>query len=715
MEENKKYLPIIFYSVIALALIWGVFEYSNIISKNKNNKYVPSDEEEIVEPVSSSEVLENTNEEGKVEVPKKDNYTFEGYYTGPNGTGEKVVDQNGTIVNNDYTENTTLYPNWVSNNDNNNENNDSSNNNDNDNSNVDNTGNNENTTPSEETGNDNDNTGNNNNNNNNSSNIDNDTSYELRGVSKNTNDNCKNSTEPKVGCLISNINVEKDSELMDHNTNVLQSIIDYASSKGSSNSAYTIYLPSGTYYFTKNKNTGYDTVVVQKSNVTIIGKGNNDKSTFTKLKPYGKGDKTYIRNGLNMFFYTDSNYNKENYTNNYSWISNVTYKNFIIDSEETRGYSYNANGKGFYLTFCRNCTWDTVTVRNTDGTCFGMDMLENVKITNCEASGCGKNAKDGGIGASGFGIGTGYSNNESVLIDNCRSYNNKKFGYFFENQSRFRPEGTIATKSNGYVVRNSVASGNLHNFGGVRANDVVLINNTSSSPRNYDVYFTDQSRNIYSINTKVNNRFTDIPNNDYAYYSVMWAIEKGISYGFNDPSIISKQENIDYFTTYYNNYSRDTLINRNEAVVLLWRMMNRPGKIVTINNGTLDKNNKDFQKVVTGFNDVNEYINYSEAVLWAKETGITTGISSTKFAPLDKITKEQFITMIYRLEGKPSSNGNNEVERAVNWAKSKSLVDSNSDCSNNISRGEAITIMYRYYNKVAKSKIDNYPRYSITS
>ncbi len=693
MEEYKKYLPIIFYSIIALALIWGVFEYSNIMSKN--NKTVPFNDEEIVEPISSNEVLDNTTEEGKVEVPTKENYTFEGYYTGPNGTGEKVVDQDGTVINNNYKENTTLYPNWTPNNDNNNDN--SSNY---DNGNVDNTGNNENTTPNEEPINGNGNTNSN------------DTSYELRGVSKNTNDSCKDSIEPKVGCLINNINVGQDSALMDHNTNVLQNIINYASSKGSSNNAYTIYLPSGTYYFTKNKNTGYDTVIVQKSNVTIIGKGNNDNSTYTKLKPYGKGDKTYIRNGLNMFFYTDSNYNKENYTNNYSWISNVTYKNFIIDSEETRGYSYNANGKGFYLTFCRNCTWDTVTVRNTDGTCFGMDMLENVKITNCEASGCGKNAKDGGIGASGFGIGTGYSNNESVLIDNCRSYNNKKFGYFFENQSRFRPEGAIATKSSGFIVRNSVASGNLHNFGGVRANDVVLLNNTSTNPVNYDVYFTDQSRNIYVINTKVNNRFTDIPNNDYAYYSVQWAIEKGISYGYNDPTIMSKQENIDYFTNYFSNYAKDTLIKRNEAVVLLWRMMARPGKIVTINNGTLNKDNRDFQKVSTGFTDVNEYVGYSEAVLWAKEKGITTGISSTKFAPDNNLTKEQFITMIYRLEGKPSSNGNSEVERAVNWAKSKSLVDSNSDCSKNISRGEAITIMYRYYNKVAKDKIDYYPKYS---
>lgn len=552
-------------------------------------------------------------------------------------------------------------------------------------------------------------------------------SYEIVGVTSDDNSDeaksCIGITNELKGCLI------KDSTEMDvmvHNSKVLQNMVNYGSSEGTATNPYTIYLPSGTYYFyqtgtmikqtEKGVEKNHDYVIFQKSNVAIIGKGNDDtKTEYTKLKPFGKGTSTFLAHGLNMFYYTDERYYNGDLSGNYKYLENVTYKNFIIDSNETKGYKYNANGKGFFLTFCKNSTWDTVTVKNTDGTGFGMDMLINAKIVNCIASGCGKNATTTDAGASGFGIGTGTTDDESVLIENCKSTNNTKFGYFFENQTRFaRGLANKAVKSDGYIVKNSTASGNLHNYGGLRANDVVLINNTSTKPKGYDVFFSDQSRNTFVVGTKVNNKFTDVKNTHYAYNAVQWAIQNGISIGKNEADLINRLTNYEKYTgSNASSYGLTTKITRAESVLMIWRMMGRPGNVVTSTNNTLNVKKHDYTTIKTGFSDVNESAIYAQAVQWAKEKGVTTGTSKTEFSPTKTLTKLQFITMMYRLAGKPNGVGAKETTTAENWAKEKGIIVKNSDCSNAITRAEAVTILYRYYNTISKEIIDAYPNYLI--
>ena len=51
--------------------------------------------------------------------------------------------------------------------------------------------------------------------------------------------------------------------------------------------------------------------------------------------------------------------------------------------------------------------------------------------------------------------------------------------------------------------------------------------------------------------------------------------------------------------------------------------------------------------------------------------------------------------MIYRLAGNKSTT--NEIENASNWAVSKGIIESASNLDNNITRKEAITMVYRYY------------------
>lgn len=56
----------------------------------------------------------NHNRNNYVGKPTKTGYIFKGYYTGANGTGTQVVDENGYIVdaNNSFTANTTVYAYW---------------------------------------------------------------------------------------------------------------------------------------------------------------------------------------------------------------------------------------------------------------------------------------------------------------------------------------------------------------------------------------------------------------------------------------------------------------------------------------------------------------------------------------------------------------------------------------------------------------------------
>ncbi len=56
----------------------------------------------------------------------------------------------------------------------------------------------------------------------------------------------------------------------------------------------------------------------------------------------------------------------------------------------------------------------------------------------------------------------------------------------------------------------------------------------------------------------------------------------------------------------------------------------------------------------SGFKDVPENAWYAKAVAWAREAGVVSGYSDTRFAPGDLITREQLAAMIWRYAGSPA-------------------------------------------------------------
>lgn len=532
--------------------------------------------------------------------------------------------------------------------------------------------------------------------------------------------------------LISNSKLEKDIR---NNTKILQSAMDKVSALGGG----TVYLPGGTYYFkqggTSNRKEKF--VIKCKDNVRLKGNGVKGSSA-TILKPLYSNTNSSVSGGLDMFYfnnysessfshkdsdrfnitYTDMDGKSQTLTNQKIYLDNADFEDFIIDGNDAHNkYNYDSSGKGFMINLFRDSDWNNVVVMNTDATGFGMDCPINSTVTNCVAINCGKAASESDGGASGFGIGTGYSNNEYMIIKNSYSFNNKKFGFFFEHQGRFTNSNHYpATTSKGFVVSNSVAGGNYADFGGLKAHNVTFEGSSGvTGTSSYTIPSTGNSISIkkrgpgisfdyYSVNSSVVNM--NIKNNfiDSSRSEVLWALNKGITNGNS-------------LTT----FSPDSYLTRIEAVTLLYRLSLMPNGIFetcSYNDGTncnLSSQIASYKKAINniGFTDLTSGSKYNynlDAVYWAYKAGVVS--KDTAFNPTNICTRAQFITMLYRLAGSPNVSINNSFSdvpsnswysKAVSWAVSTGITNGTSSTTfspnNSVTREQAIIFMYRFNNR----------------
>ena len=171
---------------------------------------------------------------------------------------------------------------------------------------------------------------------------------------------------------------------------------------------------------------------------------------------------------------------------NNSRLTNSDFRDFRIDGINAKHTGkFQAQGKGFAFDIVRDCDWYNVEVQNTNGTGFGMDELINSSVKNCSANACGNYGLDKPeneqpqVGASGFGIGYGYTADESISITYCLATNNKRFGIFFECQARFKPDRFKYTVVEKLEASNNICAGNTYNMGGECCFNSKFINNIS--------------------------------------------------------------------------------------------------------------------------------------------------------------------------------------------------------------------------------------------
>lgn len=171
------------------------------------------------------------------------------------------------------------------------------------------------------------------------------------------------------------------------------------------------------------------------------------------------------------------------------------------------------------------------------------------------------------------------------------------------------------------------------------------------------------------------NPFVDVAEGQYFYDAVLWAVKNGITTGIDAT-----------------HFSPGGDASRAQIVTFLWRAAGMPEPKRTDNP----------------FTDVAKDAYYYQAVLWALENGITTGIDKTHFAPGKVCTRGEFVTLLYRANGSEKVSAKNpftDVSKdsfyynAVLWALEKGITKgtdtSHFSPMNRCTRGETVTFLYR--------------------
>lgn len=439
-----------------------------------------------------------------------------------------------------------------------------------------------------------------------------------------------------------------DLETMKENTNYLQECVDNASKSGGGK----VKIPSGIYYFVpqnSNERKNADYVIKARNNVIIEGAG-TDEEECTVLKPYGKaGEFTdAIVGGIDMFYYNE--YADSNFENK-TYLENADFRNFIIDGEKTeiKG-AYNSSGKGFMLNLVKNCDYENIKVKNTSATGIGMDCPINCSIQNSVAINCGKDASKTEPGGSGFGISHGYDKNESILIKNCTSIGNRKYGFFVGSMSVYFNDNREIypnQENQGIVISNCMAEANMYDFGGMSAYDVTLENCLSCSRKTNNTVafrFDDDSRDIHIINCTSDQKFNDVLDTEAYYYEpVYWALNKGITNG------VSKNE-----------FAPNKPISVGEAARLIWRAKERYMPLyIPQEEFSAECTRAYFIHLLSIFSG-SPYVEYENPFIdvkgklceldinWACSLGIVAGTSSNTFSPDRLCTRAEAITFLYR-------------------------------------------------------------------
>lgn len=158
--------------------------------------------------------------------------------------------------------------------------------------------------------------------------------------------------------------------------------------------------------------------------------------------------------------------------------------------------------------------------------------------------------------------------------------------------------------------------------------------------------------------------------------AISWAVENGVASGYPDGTFRPNND-----------------CTRGHVVTFLWRANGCPEPATKTNP----------------FKDVSSSSPFYKAILWAAEKGITTGYSDGTFRPDAACTRAHVVTFIWRSEGKPAYttkaslsdvNGlNNDFTNAIYWAAEKGITTGYYDGTfrpNNVcTRAQVVTFIYR--------------------
>lgn len=181
--------------------------------------------------------------------------------------------------------------------------------------------------------------------------------------------------------------------------------------------------------------------------------------------------------------------------------------------------------------------------------------------------------------------------------------------------------------------------------------------------------------------------FTDVDETDWFYDEVVYVYANGLMDGVGD-----------------NRFAPNTTTNRAMLATILYRLAGEPEV-----SGDLP------------FTDVAAGQWYTDAVLWAAQNGIVNGVAEGIFAPMNTLTREQLVTMLYRyaeaegydvsaaadLSGYPDAGKVlSYAQKAMSWAVAEGIVagmdDGTLNPAGNATRAQIATILMRFCEGVAQ-------------
>lgn len=142
-------------------------------------------------------------------------------------------------------------------------------------------------------------------------------------------------------------------------------------------------------------------------------------------------------------------------------------------------------------------------------------------------------------------------------------------------------------------------------------------------------------------------------------------------------------------------FSPDENTSRAMLVTILYRSEDTP-----IADGTIS------------FTDVEKGAWYYDAVRWAADTKIIEGYDAGRFGPQDTLTKEQILSILWRLNGEEQVSGvtlpytdsnsiSSYAQNAFNWAYANGIIDGETTLlspQGAVTRADMAVIFYRYFN-----------------
>ncbi len=170
--------------------------------------------------------------------------------------------------------------------------------------------------------------------------------------------------------------------------------------------------------------------------------------------------------------------------------------------------------------------------------------------------------------------------------------------------------------------------------------------------------------------------FSDVTSKDWFYDSVLQAYRKGVVKGVTDSA-----------------FQPQGTATRGQVVTMIHRMEGTPG----------------YTKEA-GFTDLTQAY-YKDAINWAAERSIVNGTSETTFHPDRAITRQELVTILYRMAGSPKAGTSLEEYKdagsiqswasdAMTWAVEKKIITGYEDMTlhpaSNASRAEVCAILMRY-------------------